>query len=454
VKCPKCGTIIKTSGDKCPRCGLPLIATDNAENYEVIPMRILILRAALVIVCLLITVCLFTFVGVRIYYNREVRRIEEKYDNHAIEIITYDNGMTGHAISFFAEDGDTVYIEELRESYMVVGGVARVEFPDYIWFETDPSKVESASITLSPILIRANGDKVKLPVFSMSIPVPEAPITINSPKSDYTEVVTSIVGLDMNVVYGSQVIINGEDVSDRVDRSGGLKLNLNVYPVGENNISIIVRTDQHKETRRDIIFYRDVMEINLELDTSVETSSRMSYMTISGKTDPGAWIEVDTAHDKDSIVVNQETGVFSFKARFSAYGDNRVSFRATMDGKKDSEITFYVSYLPAKAEYSRNAWKMDYAQLRLIYEQWHGRVFLCKGRIIDMYYENGVQYSVMDVGTESEQQLIILENQSDVGSLNPGAYYEIYADVAGRLFYKSGYCPYLIARYATLVVSK
>ena len=97
---------------------------------------------------------------------------------------------------------------------------------------------------------------------------------------------------------------------------------------------------------------------------------------------------------------------------------------------------------------------MDYAQLRLIYEQWHGRVFLCKGRIIDMYYENGVQYSVMDVGTESEQQLIILENQSDVGSLNPGAYYEIYADVAGRLFYKSGYCPYLIARYATLVVSK
>ncbi len=452
MNCPKCGAKIKKGMDRCPKCGLGTLVTDNTKPVEVVPMRRILLRALFVFLGVLVTVCVVTFIGVRIHYNNENKRIEKKYDNHVVEEITYDNGMIGHAISFFAEDGDTIYIEELRESFMVVGNVARVEFPDYIWFEIDPSNIESADIKLSPILIKENGEKIKLPAFSMNIAVPEAPIKINSPAQDYNTVVTSIVGIDVSVVYGSQVIINGEDVSDRVDRSGGLNLNLNVYPIGENNISIIVRTDQHKEARRDLVFFRNEMEINLELDPSVGTTSQLAYMTVSGKTEPGAYIEVDTSHDASSVKIDQATGEFSFRARFSVFGDNLVRFRATKEGKPDSEISFYVSYLPAKAEYSRNAWAMDYQQLRLIYEQWHGRVFLCKGRIVDMYYEGETQYSVMNVGKD-EEQLIILENQSDVGSLNVGAYYEVYADVEGRLFYKSGYCPHLIARYATIVVN-
>ncbi len=453
MNCPKCGAKLKKNMDRCPNCGLGTLVTDNAKTVAVMPLRQLILRALFVFLGILVTVCAITFIYVRVHYNNEMKRIEKKYDNHVIEEITYDNGMIGHAISFFAEDGDTIYIEELRESFMVVGNVARVEFPDYVWFDIDPSNIESADIKLSPILIKENGEKIKLPAFSMNIPVPEAPIQVNSPAQPYNTVVTSIVGIDVNVVYGSQVIINGEDVSDRVDRSGGLSLNLNVYPIGENNISIIVRTDQHKESRRDLVFYRSEMAINLELDPSVSTTSQLAYMTVSGKTEPGAWIEVDTSHDTTSLRINQETGDFSFRARFSVFGDNLVRFRATKEGKPDSEISFYVSYIPAKAEYSRGAWAMDYQQLRLIYEQWHGRVFLCKGRIVDMYYEGETQYSVMNVGKD-EEQLIVLENQSDVGSLNVGAYYEVYADVAGRLFYKSGYCPHLVARYASIVVNK
>ena len=171
-------------------------------------------------------------------------------------------------------------------------------------------------------------------------------------------------------------------------------------------------------------------------------------MTIVGKTDPGAWIDVDSNYDPASLVIDQQTGEFSFKAKFSSYGDNIVSFRATMEGKRTSTISFYVNYLPAKAEYSRNAWAMDYKQLRVIYEQWRGRVFLCNGKIVDVYYEGEKQFAVMDVGKE-EQQLIILENQSDIGSFNVGGKYSVYADVAGRLFYKDGYNPYLIGRYAT-----
>lgn len=450
-KCPKCGFPLKEPMDRCPRCGLYLISTDKAAALEPLPMRRLILRAFLVLLGLLATVTLIVFAGVRIHYWRMDKRVQETYVNHTIETVRLENGIMGHAVSFFGNDGDSVYIEELGKSFLYVGGVARVEFADYIWFEDDPTDIESAEVTFSPVHIAANGAKTRLPAFSMSIPVPEAPVTVTSPTSDYVNVITSLATINMNVVYGSQVIINGEDVTDKVDRSGALSLNVNVYPIGENPISIIVRTDQHKEARRDIVFFRDIMEINLELATSVSLSSTLNYMTITGKTDPGAWVAVDTDYDTSSLVLNQETGQFSFRAKFSTYGKNLVSFHASMAGKRDSIISFYVDYVPAKAEYSRNAWAMDYAQLRSLYEQWNGRVFLCKGKIVDMYYEGEMQYSVMDVGKD-EPQLVILENQSDVGSLNIGAKYEVYADVAGRLLYKANYYPYLIARYATAIV--
>ena len=47
------------------------------------------------------------------------------------------------------------------------------------------------------------------------------------------------------VVPGSTVLVNGEDVTDVVDRSGLLSANVNVYPIGDNIISILVRTPNH-----------------------------------------------------------------------------------------------------------------------------------------------------------------------------------------------------------------
>lgn len=448
LKCPKCGAPIKATMKACRYCGTPLNYHDKTEKEDRLPMKQLILRALIVLAAAFVTLCLVLFICLRVHYVRENKRITEKYVNQTIEAVKFENGTVGHALTFFGEDGDSVYIEELGKSYMFVGGVARAEFPDYIWFEQmDPTTTENAEITFSPIYISAAGKKTRIPVFSIVVDVPESPITISDPKTDRLTVITSQTGLSMNVVYGSTVIINGEDVSSQVDRSGNLNLTLNIQPIGDNNISVIVRTDSHKEARRDIMFYREEMDIELEVASSVIYTSTMNYMTISGKTEPGAWISVDTDYDRDSLVVDQQTGKFSFKAKFSGFGNNLVSFRATKEGRRDSSISFYVKYLPAKAEYTRNAWTMDYAQLSLYYEQWGGKVFLCMGKIVDIKDENGIRYSIMNVGNENDVKLVALENQSNVGQLAVGNEYAIYADVAGRLFYNDKYIPYLIARY-------
>ncbi len=448
MTCPRCGATIKASMNKCAKCGLPLTYEDKVAGEDRLPLRNLLGRAALVLAAILMTLIIVQLIEEPLRIRRQNKAITEQYVNQTVETITLENGMRGHALTFFGEDGDCVYIEELGESYMFVGGIARVEFADYIWFDEDPTNIENALITFSPVYVSSTGKKTRIPVFSIRVDVPEAPITITQPKSDHLTVITAQTGLSMNVVYGSQVVINGENVSSKVDRSGNLDLTLNIEPIGDNNISIIVRTDHHKEARRDIVFYREVMDINLEVDATVQYISRLNYMTVSGRTEPGAWITVDTDYERDSLKIDQQTGKFSFRAKFSTYGKNLVSFRSSIAGKRDSSLSFYVDYLPAKAEYTRNAWMMDYAQLRMYYEQWNGRVFLCIGKIVDTVTESGTSYAIMNVGNDSDVKLVALENQSNVGRLLAGEEYAMYADVVGRIFYNDNYIPYLIARYS------
>jgi hypothetical protein len=231
-----------------------------------------------------------------------------------------------------------------------------------------------------------------------------------------------------------------------VDRSGFLSTNVAVEPIGDNIITVITRTDKHLETRKEINIYRQQYDIEIELDTTVKNSSNSRTMAITGRTEPGAMISVDTDHIKKSLSVDMETGEFSFIAKFSTIGDNIVRFRATREGDQDAVISFTVYYIPSLAEYSADAWRMDYPQLRVLFEQWHGRKFQCKGEVIDMVVDGENTYLIMDVGAET-QQLVVLRNVSSTKNITLGRSYEAWADVDGRYMYKANYYPLLIARY-------
>ena len=152
---------------------------------------------------------------------------------------------------------------------------------------------------------------------------------------------------------------------------------------------------------------------------------------------------------EESLSQDMESGRFSFIAKFNTVGENVVRFRASMPGKKDASISFTVNYLPSLAEYSAKAWAMDYERLKLMFEQWNGRVFQCRGELIDSFVDGDKTYVVMDVG-DDEQELIILENRTTLTSPALGRRYEAYADVDGQHMYKSTYYPKLVARYMDL----
>lgn len=464
MKCPYCGSEFNGNPQYCPSCRQPLSrarrSADETETQSHQPSKREQRTAAqkwLIGVSCVLCATLMCFGLYKVVFWASNYRLTRLYTRGeytpTVNQVTMDDRRIGHTIVFYGEDGDQIFLPELQRSLSISGGVARVTIADADWFDTDVSEIEAANVSLSPVLVDEKGMRTQLPGLKLTVDVPDSPLNVVSPAKDGLSIVTARYLLELEVVPGSTVLVNGEDVTDTVDRSGLLSQNVNVYPIGDNVYTIIVRTPKHHETRHEITIYREAFDIDLELDTTVENTSSNEIMTISGTAEPGATITVETPCEENSLTHDPETGRFQFIARFDSFGDNIVRFRASMEGKKDAIISMTVNYKPTLAKYSKLAWKMDYDQLKKLYEQWAGQVFLCEGPIIDLFTENDTTYLVMDVGKEGVQQLVILENRSTTRSPNLGRSYTAYAHVNGRHMYNAQYYPMLTALYVDLTTN-
>jgi len=456
LRCPYCGSEFAGEAQYCPNCKQPLSRaryTDAEEQYaprhEPKESRshhqrwliIFVSLICLIILCFGVYELFFWTANYRI--NRLYTRGEY---TPTVNEVAMDDGRSGHTIVFYGEDGDQIFLPEMQKSLSICGGTARMTIADADWFSGDVSDIESANVCLSPVLIDERGMRTQLPAINMEIAVPVSPLEVISPATDDLNIVTSRYALEFQVVPGSTVLVNGEDVTDIVDRNGLLAQNVNVYPIGDNIYTIVVQTPSHHETRREVKIHRQVFDISVEVDSSVSTISQTDSTTIKGTIEAGASISVETAHIPESLIIDPNTGEFSFISKLSTFGDNTIRFRVSKEGKSDAVINLTVEYRPTPAIYAANAWAMNYDELRRLYEQWNGQVFSCKGRIVDVYENDGISYLVMDVGS-IEQQLIVLENKSTVARPEVGQRCTALADVNGRSMYQDQYYPMLIARY-------
>lgn len=451
MKCPNCGATVAEGRTHCPRCNQTIDAFVSSSARKGPNRAMRIATGFMWTLFALVSVVFLCLAVYKLYFWFDAWRLERMYTVGGkmapdVEEITLEDGRVGHAITFYGDDGHSIFIKELNQSYLLSGGLTRIEIPDSNWFTKNPEDVEAAVITMTPVLESENGDATELPPLELTVKVPESPLTLISPTSDFQEVVNSIYSLQLQVVPGSRVLVNGEDVTDVVDYTGLLSANINVG-YGDNNISILVETANHRQTRRDLVLYREPQDIPLEPSLNIPKSSTKDTMTISGTIDPSATLVVDTEHVPNSIKISQD-GSFSFKAKFTTIGDNTVTFRAQKPGLTDSVVSVTVNYVPSLNDYSRKAWKMDYKNLLLAYRQWHGKIFKCVGPIVEIIQDE-TPLLVMNVGTEEVPQYLILDNASKVTSPSLGTVYTAYADVAGNgnYFYKEDYCPRLTARY-------
>lgn len=453
MKCPYCGNKCADDARYCDVCKQLLPRAEELTPEK--PRRSAFHRLLVV----LLWVACFAAIGVGVYklvYWIDSYKITRLYTRGAYtptrNSVEMDDGRMGQALIFYGEDGDKIFLPEINKCLTICGGVARLEIADADWFSEGADEYDRAQICFSPVLIDESGRETRLPNIEYEVEVPESPLRLVSPTDEDLSIVTSVYPIELEVVPGSAVYINGEDLSDQVDRSGALSVNVSVQPIGDNTYTVIVRTPRHKETRRDVILYREKYDIEVELDTTVKNSSSETTMVVSGRCEPGAAVSVDTPYIEESLVMDMSSGQFSFIAKLSQYGDNVIRFRATMEGRADAVVSFTVNYKPTLAAYGDKAWKLekaDYEQLCLLFEEWHGKVFKCNGTIVDSWLDGDDRYLVMDVGSGDETRLIVLQNLTTI-TPNYGPKYSAYADVLGRYLYKDSYYPLLAARYMDL----
>ena len=434
------------------------------------------LTRVLLSIALVLALCAAFGVGgvffARQFVNQQGMQLREENETRVELTASTADGRPAHTLTFYGKENATIYLRETQTAYVIADGRATVTIPDYMWYDTESSTFATAAeedtmeVTVSPyIRYSQEGDQFALEPVTFTVDVPLSPIRLLKPATVRAEVGVSIYEVSINVEPGSTVIIDGTDVSTLIrTETGNVSKNVQVRPVGDNTISISVKSKYCRENRMEVTLYREPQDIPLELAATVisewnyeaiteeqynaadaETRSAMNIPTITGTTLPGAVITVDFPHW--GLEQNFETGEFSFKPMFTKLGDNDVIIRAAYEGMTDSVITHTVYYMPNADIYTRKAWDLDsqYSDLINYITMRKGTIYVATGTV-ERIISTSPQMAIMEIGTSGVEKKVMLENSSKT-TWEEGVRYRIYGEAYG--LYDT--MPRLTVRYTYLM---
>lgn len=415
---------------------------------------------ALLLAC--VGFCAFQFVYKPLVLDKQEPPLQER----AVITPSIFNDMPAHTIKLPAQEGASIYIKELRKSYTVTGGYATIEVADYIWYENSQSVTqEEVTATLTPYIKTSAGEQKPLEQVSYQVEIPLSPLTLVSPSTPYVEVSTALYNIQFEVAKNSSVYINGEDYSDLVNTQDGLiSYNATVSPIGENNITIVTRSQYYRENTMTITIYRQPQQIRLDLaadiasrwspnlvdDTSQPADSKGKYpqkeeaMTVRGTTVSWATIKVLSPYANLDTTQLELNGSFSFEAVFDKIGTNTIIIEASAPGYETSVVKHDVYYVPIAAIYTRKAWDMDQnysdylsnADRRIANTQ----IYVCGGTITQIISEKP-QLALMKLNSNYDRSVLIENLSNDTWVV--GQSYRVFADAYG--LYNG--MPRLVGRY-------
>ena len=337
------------------------------------------------------------------------------------------NGNSIHTLTYYGEKGDIIYIPELQKNYTIESTNVRIAIPDRTFTVEDPNAA-TITVELHPVLYPLGKKSQELEIVSYAIQIPLSPLAVLQPEDGHGKTYQSFYLIKVQVDPGSTVSINGNDVTDLIDAENIISHNVEVEPIGSNRIGISVSTPGYRTHTKHVVVERPYMDIPIEISTNAPISSTARAVTITGKTTPGASLQVSPSVESVSV---EDDGEFTIKIKMTKYGENAYTLTASMPGKESSSIDHSIVYSPNLDEYSRNAWKMEYDHVRVNQSAFQGRIFMCPGKIVDTLSDNPYIFT-FNVGTEEKPKLIAIEMiKTNPFELDPDKQYDVYADLDG-----------------------
>ncbi len=410
-------------------------------------------------ICIVLLCCAGVGVGgifaAKQFVTQQGMQVRED-NNTQIEVTpTTVDGHPAHTLTIYGKENATVYLREMQSSYVIADGKVEITVPDYMWYDTEsstfatPVETDTMDVSITPFIrYSQEGDQYELSPIEFSIDVPLSPIYLLNPSTIRADVGVSIFEVRINVQPGSTVVIDGTNVSTLIRETGNVSKNVQVLPVGDNVISISVKSKYCRENTMEVTLHRAQQEIPLELDATVlvewnyepitneeyaaadpEKQATMQRPSIGGTTLPGANVSVEFPHE--NLEVDMATGDFSFTPLFSKLGNNDVVIRASYEGKADSVISHTVYYMPNADIYTRRAWDLEaqYTDLINYINIRKGTIYMGIGTV-ERIISTAPQMAIMNIGSDTFEKLVMIENSSKT-TWAVGEKYRIYGDVYG-----------------------
>ena len=415
----------------------------------------IVLRIVLVIICCAAVGVGGVFAARQFVLNQGMQVREDNETTVVVTPTTLMDGHPAHRITIFGKENATVYLKEMQSSYVIADGKVEITVPDYMWYDTEsstfatPVETDTMDVSITPFIrYSQEGNQYELDPIEFTIDVPLSPIYLLNPSTIRADVGVSIFEVRINVQPGSTVVIDGTNVSTLIRETGNVSKNVQVLPVGDNVISISVKSKYCRENTMEVTLHRAQQEIPLELDATVivewnyepitneqyaaatdEERAKMQRPSIGGTTLPGANITVEFPHE--NLEVDMATGDFSFTPLFSKLGNNSVPIRASYEGKADSVISHTVYYMPNADIYTRRAWDLDaqYNDLINYINIRKGTIYMGIGTV-ERIISTAPQMAIMNIGSDTFEKLVMIENSSKT-TWEVGEKYRIYGDVYG-----------------------
>jgi len=418
-------------------------------------------RASKIVLTILLVLVCCAAVGVGgIFAARQFvlnQGMQVREDNNTqIEVTATEmDGHPAHRITIYGKENATIYLREMQSSYVIADGKVEITVPDYMWYDTEsstfatPVETDTMDVSITPFIrYSQEGDQYQLDPIEFAIDVPLSPIYLLNPSTIRADVGVSIFEVRINVQPGSTVVIDGTNVSTLIRETGNVSKNVQVLPVGDNTISISVKSKYCRENTMEVTLHRAQQEIPLELDATVlvewnyepitneqyaaadpEKQATMQRPSIGGTTLPGANISVEFPHE--NLELDTATGDFSFTPLFSKLGNNDVVIRASYEGKADSVISHTVYYMPNADIYTRRAWDLEaqYTDLINYINIRKGTIYMGIGTV-ERIISTAPQMAIMNIGSDTFEKLVMIENSSKT-TWAVGEKYRIYGDVYG-----------------------
>ena len=182
-----------------------------------------------------------------------------------------------HTITIYGRENATVYLKEMQTSYVIADGKISVTVPDYMWYDTESStyatavETDTMDVTITPyIRYSQEGDQYQLDPVEYTIDVPLSPYPPRQAYNRPRRCRVSIYEVQINVELRLHRCHRRYKrfYAGSVKRETFLKM-FRFLPVGDNTISISVKSKYCRENKMEVTLYRAEQEIPLELDATV-----------------------------------------------------------------------------------------------------------------------------------------------------------------------------------------